>query len=313
MLASAKFLLLSRQIILALALIFPLSVLVAERLPAGQPEKMLLWPDNADGSNGAPGAVGNAPGDRPELLLSLVKSQQPTAMIIVVPGGGYGGLAADHEGTQMAEWINSLGVSAAICLYRHRNSGGGYGYPYPIMDAQRAIRLARANAQHWNVNPEKIGIIGFSAGGHLTTSVSTTDTLPSGRMMDPVELLSSRPDFAIVCYPVIAFGESFTHLGSQHNLLGPNASPEQLKELSTQNRVTADTPPTFLWHTIEDQPVPVQNAIVYFQALTKHKVPCEMHIFEKGRHGLGLAKDTPGADQWPELCQAWLKTHKFLD
>lgn len=311
--ALANLSLLPRQFTLVLALFFPLSVSMAERLFADQPERLLLWPDNTDGSNGAPGAVGNAPGDRPELLLSLVKAEQPTSMIIVVPGGGYGGLAADHEGTQMAEWINSLGASAAICLYRHRNSGGGYGYPHPIMDAQRAIRLARANARQWNINPSKIGIIGFSAGGHLATSVSTTETLPSGRANDPAELLSSRPDFAIVCYPVIAFGESFTHLGSQHNLLGADASPEQLRELSTQNRVTASTPPTFLWHTVEDQPVPVQNAIVYFQALREHQVPCEMHIFEKGRHGLGLAKDTPGADQWPKLCQAWLETHKFLE
>ena len=281
-----------------------------------EPEVVALWPDKEDGSNGAPGALGNDAGDRPRLefypaTTSGEASAEKTPCVIVVPGGGYGGLAADHEGVQMAKWLNSLGVSAGVCMYRHRNSGKGYGYPYPIMDVQRAIRLVRARQVDWNIDPARVGILGFSAGGHLTTSVCTTAAFPT-EVDDQIEEENSRPDFAIVCYPVIAFGRPYTHLGSQRNLLGADASEQQLVELSTDNRVDEKTPPTFLWHTLEDKVVPVQNALVYYQALVENGVSAELHVFENGRHGLGLARDTPGADLWPELCATWMRRHGWL-
>lgn len=273
---------------------------------AAEPMKMSLWPSDSNGQSKVPGAAGTSEGDQPQLIVHLVDSPSPAPVVVVVPGGGYGGLASGHEGTDIANWLNENGISAAICLYRHRNSGAGYGYPYPIMDAQRAIRVVRANAKSWNVDPSKLGIIGFSAGGHLTTSVCTTEKIETG-IEDDAEKQSSRPDFAIVCYPVIAFGKPYTHVGSQRNLLGSDVSEERLSELSTQNRVTENTPPTFLWHTAEDKVVDPTNAMVYYQALLDHKVPSELHIFQQGRHGLGLAKGTPVTETWPDLCLRWLK------
>jgi acetyl esterase/lipase len=293
---------------------------------------MLLWPDlatpanqppanqapaNQAPANQAPGAAGNASGDRPTLQFYRADSATPTAAVLVVPGGGYGGLADGHEGTEIARWLNSAGISAAICRYRHRNSGAGYGYPYPLLDAQRGVRMLRAQAASWNIDPNRIGVIGFSAGGHLVTSLSTTETLlPNAQ--DPLDSHSSRPDFAIVCYPVIAFGRPYTHQGSQRNLLGDDVPSARLEELSTDRRVSAETPPTFLWHTAEDPVVSVQNALVYYQALVAAGVPAELHIFERGRHGLGLARAAAEGPQlpsshWPQLCLSWLKQHGFSE
>jgi acetyl esterase/lipase len=288
---------------------------------AAEPVRMLLWPDRPDGSNGAPGARGEAEGDRPHLRIYHAPAAQaqgasPVPAVVVVPGGGYGALADGHEGTEIAAWLNELGATAAVCMYRHRRSGAGYGYPHPIQDVQRAITLVRSHAADWNLDPHRLGVIGFSAGGHLVTSVCTTDSLvPPG---DAADQLSTRPDFAVVCYPVIAFGAPHTHLGSQRNLLGEGVSAERLAELSTHRRVSPQTPPTFLWHTAADRVVPAQNAIDYFQALLAHQVPSALHIFERGRHGLGLAQPRGGeralpASQWPELCATWLQQHGFLD
>jgi acetyl esterase/lipase len=273
-----------------------------------------LWPA------GAPGATGTADGDVPQLLMRIVESDAPTAAVVILPGGGYHGHAIGHEGHDFADWFESLGVSSAICTYRLRgkgNDGQGYGHPYPMLDAQRAIQTLRANAEQWNIDPARIGVIGFSAGGHLAATVSThfaesnsvdsASGLPTAED-DPVAGVSSRPDFAILCYPVIAFGKSYTHLGSQRNLLGEHPDPELLRSLSNEQQVSAQTPPTFLFHTAADQPVPVENSIEYFRACHQHGVPVEMHVFPHGRHGLGLAKQTPGASQWPDLCANWLRS-----
>jgi acetyl esterase/lipase len=175
-----------------------------------------------------------------------------------------------------------------------------------MLDAQRAIQSLRARAQTLNIDPQRVGVIGFSAGGHLCSTVATHFAERDAESSDPIARVSSRPDFAILCYPVIVFDQQHTHRGSQRNLLGENPDPKWVELLSNERQVTERTPPTFLFHTAEDKAVPVENSIAYFLACQKQGVPAEMHIFPKGRHGLGLAKDHPGSSQWPELCASWL-------
>lgn len=263
-----------------------------------------LWP------GGAPGATGTDEGDVPELFLKIVESDQPTAAIVILPGGGYGGHAMDHEGKQFADWFDSLGVSSAVCTYRLRgkgNQGKGYGHPYPMIDAQRAIQTLRANAKQWNIDPERIGVIGFSAGGHLCSTVSTHFADIDESSNDPIASVSSRPDFAILAYPVIGFDKPYTHRGSQKNLLGEDPDAKLVHSLSNETQVSGETPPTFLFHTVADKSVPVENSVEYFKACREHGVPVEMHLFPDGRHGLGLARQVSGAAQWPELCETWLR------
>ncbi len=263
-----------------------------------------LWPGLPAGSTLA------GEGDVPKLIITKVQSQTPTAAVVILPGGGYGGHAIDHEGYQFAEWFHSMGVTSAICTYRLRgkgNAGKGYGHPVPMIDAQRAIATLRARAKEWNIDPGRIGVIGFSAGGHLCSTVSTHFAEIDPAADDPVARVSSRPDFSILCYPVIAFGKPHTHKGSQRNLIGADPSAQLVMSLSNERQVSDQTPPTFLFHTVEDKVVPVRNSIDYFLACQEHGVAAEMHIFPKGRHGVGLARDLPGARQWPSLCQQWLK------
>ena len=176
-----------------------------------------------------------------------------------------------------------------------------------MLDAQRAVQTLRARAKELNIDPQRIGAIGFSAGGHLCSTISTHFAEPDASSHDPIARVASRPDFAILCYPVIVFDQTITHKGSQRNLLGENPDPKLIEFLSNERQVTERTPPTFLWHTAEDQAVPVENSVQYMLACHKSGVPVELHIFPKGRHGLGLAADTPGASQWPALCEDWLR------
>jgi acetyl esterase/lipase len=268
-----------------------------------EPKTELLWPD------GAPGAKGEEPKDKPMLILYL--PEKPSGVgIVICPGGGYGGLAMDHEGRQIGQWLNENGIAGFVCDYRHR--GKGYGHPAPLQDAQRAIRTVRWRAKEFNVDPAKIGILGFSAGGHLCSTVVTHFDSGESNSNDKVMRQSSRPDFGVLCYPVIAFDQPFTHKGSQKNLLGEGAAADQIASLSNERQVTAQTPPCFLWHTWDDKGVPPENSVVFYQALLAHKIPAELHVFEKGRHGLGLAKDTPGTSAWPDQCIAWLKNRGIL-
>jgi acetyl esterase/lipase len=216
----------------------------------------------------------------------------------------------DHEGHHIGRWLNEYGIAGFICDYRHR--GKGYGHPAPLQDAQRAIRTVRSRAKEFGVEPSKVGILGFSAGGHLTSTAVTHFDVGDSAADDPVMRASSRPDFGILCYPVIAFDQPFTHRGSQRNLLGEGAAADLVASLSNEKQVTDQTPSFFLWHTFEDKGVPPENSIVFYQALVAHKIPSELHIYEKGRHGLGLAKDTPGTSAWPEACLAWLKNRGIL-
>ena len=263
-----------------------------------------LWP------NGAPGVTTHGEGDSPQLFVTKVNSDKPTAAVVILPGGGYHGHAIGHEGYDFAEWFHSMGVTSAICTYRLRgkgNDGKGYGHPAPMADAHRAIQTLRARAKELNVDPNRVGVIGFSAGGHLCSTVSTKFADGDATSNDPIERVSSRPNFAILCYPVIGFDKPWTHYGSQHNLLGKDADPKLVASLSNESQVSELTPPTFIFHTEADKAVPVENALQYYEACKKHGVAAEMHVFAKGRHGLGLAKGHEGASQWPDLCKAWLQ------
>ena len=272
---------------------------------AAEPTVHVLWPE------GAPGAVGNDAKDKPQVTVYKAADDANTGCAVVIcPGGGYGGLAMDHEGHQIARWLNSHGITGVILEYRHR--GKGYGHPAPMLDVQRAIRLTRASAPQWNVNPQRVGVLGFSAGGHLASTAATHFDAGDPQAADAVDRQSCRPDFAVLCYPVIAFDETYTHRGSQRNLLGEGASAELIRQFSNEKQVTKDTPPTFLWHTSEDTGVPPQNSVMFYLACQEHGVPAELHIYEKGRHGVGLARDIVGTRNWSQQCIDWLENRGML-
>jgi acetyl esterase/lipase len=216
----------------------------------------------------------------------------------------------DHEGTQIADWLNSIGVTAFILKYRL--AATSHRHPVPMLDGQRAIRTVRARAKEWELDPTKVGVIGFSAGGHLASTLGTHFDAGNSDASDPIDRVSSRPDFLILCYPVISMTADFIHKGSRNNLLGPNPDEKLLRSLSNETQVTAETPPTFLFHTHEDTGVLPDNSIAFYSALRKAGVPAELHIYEKGRHGIGLAKDVPGTSSWPEQCREWLKARDLL-
>jgi len=279
---------------------------LAGSVPAGEPKVELLWPD------GAPGAKGDRPEDKPTLTIYVPEPAKANGTAVVIcPGGGYGFVAMDHEGHQIARWLNSLGVAGFIVDYRHRTKG--YGHPAPLQDAQRAIRTVRARAEEFGVDHERIGIMGFSAGGHLASTAGTHFDAGNADANDPIERVSCRPDFLILCYPVIAFDEPYTHRGSQINLLGKDADPKLVRSLSNEKQVTAETPPTFLFHTDEDKGVPAENSVQFYLALRRAGVPAELHVFQHGRHGLGLAAGVTGTALWPKCCEAWLRGRGLLD
>lgn len=268
-------------------------------------EKIILWPQ------GAPGAKGVEEVDQPSLTAYLPPSDRATGTAIVIcPGGGYGHLAVGHEGEEIGKWLNSIGVAGFVLRYR---LAPRYQHPAPMLDVQRALRTVRSRAGDWNLNPERIGVLGFSAGGHLASTAATHFDGGDSAATDQVDRVSCRPDFAILCYPVITFtDESTMHRGSRNNLIGAEPSAELIELLSNERQVKATTPPVFLWHTSEDKGVPPANSILFYLACVRAQVPAELHIYEKGPHGIGLASKHPGADQWPVQCEAWLKGRGLL-
>jgi acetyl esterase/lipase len=209
----------------------------------------------------------------------------------------------DHEGKQVAEWCNARGIAAFVLKYR---LGPRYRHPAMMHDVQRAIRLVRSHAKEWRIDPQRIGVLGFSAGGHLASTAATHFDDGQANAADPIDQVSCRPDFAVLCYPVITLEPPFAHMGSRNNLLGKDADVKLVELLCNDRQVTAKTPPTFLFHTTEDTAVPPENSILFYQALRKHKVPAELHIYEKGRHGVGLAAKDPVLSSWPGRLEAWL-------
>ena len=257
-------------------------------------DPVLLWP------SGAPGAAGSGPEDCPRLTPFLPKTRKPVGAVVVCPGGGYHVRAA-HEREPIARWVAGGGLAGFLLDYRV----APYRHPVPLSDAQRAIRLVRSRAKEWNVLPDKIAILGFSAGGHLAVSAATVFDAGKPDAADSIDRQSCRPDALIACYPVVTFGE-FRHDGSMRNLLGQEVDERLRQYLSLENRVTAQTPPTFLWHTGDDEGVPVENSLLLAAALRRCRVPVALHVFPHGQHGLGLAGDHPTARAWTGLCAEWL-------
>jgi acetyl esterase/lipase len=270
--------------------------------PGPPPTVLELWP------GGAPLAQGAGDEDRPTLAVYLPERPVGTG-VVVCPGGGYRNLAIDHEGEQIARWWNSQGVAAFVLKYR---LGPKYRHPVQLGDVQRAIRTVRAGAWRWGVRPDRIGVMGFSAGGHLASTAATHFDAGDAAAADPIARASSRPDFAVLCYPVVSMTSEFTHQGSKTNLLGERPDAALAEALSSEKRVTAQTPPTFLFHTHEDTVVPVENSIHFYLALRRAGVPAEMHIFERGRHGVGLAWSDRVLSEWPGLLANWLYSRGLL-
>lgn len=269
-------------------------------------DPIALWPE------GAPGALGTGANDVPTVTPYLPDPAKATgAAIVVCPGGGYGGLAP-HEGNDYALFLNREGITCFVLKYRL----GSHGYRHPVMlqDAARAVRWVRANAATYNLDVKRVGTMGSSAGGHLTSTLMTHFDLGQAQAADPVDRQSSRPDLGILCYPVITM-EAFGHAGSRRNLLGEFPTAEQVQLLSNEKQVSPGTPPAFIWHTYEDQAVPVRNALEFASALERHGVPFDLHIYKQGRHGIGLAAKPPEFENphpWAKDLVFWLKSQGFV-
>lgn len=298
--------------VLAMALTSPI-------LADTEPKTYPLWPDGAPGAQGSDAGSASNPGDIPTITVYLAPKEKATgAAIVICPGGGYGMLAVNHEGHAVAKWLNDLGIAGIVLKYR---LGPKYHHPIELGDAQRAIRTVRARAGDWGLDPKRVAILGFSAGGHLASTAATHFDAGKADADDPIDRQSCRPDLAILVYPVIALSTPYGHTGSKHNLLGENPPQDLVDLLSNEKQVTKQTPPTFLAHTNEDTGVPAENSILFVLALRKAGVPVEFHLFEKGRHGLGLGTGAPefnvppepSFQAWPALCATWLKNHGFLD
>jgi acetyl esterase/lipase len=246
----------------------------------------------------------------PSLYVYLPPADKATGTaVLICPGGGYGALAFNHEGNTIAKWLNENGIAGIVLKYRlpsdliMKNKSIG-----PLQDAQEALRTIRRNAVKWNIDPLKIGVMGFSAGGHLASTLSTHF---DEKVYEVKDTTSARPDFSILIYPVITMDSSFTHAGSRRNLIGEEPDNEAIKHFSNELQITENTPPAFLAHSSDDEAVPVKNSIVYYEGLKKFNSPSELHVFRKGGHGYGLAagKDTQSA--WPALCLSWMKSLGF--
>jgi acetyl esterase/lipase len=273
---------------------------------ASMPAPFSLWP------NGAPGALGNSSNDVPTLTPYLPEVTNATgAALVICPGGAYAHLAP-HEGNDYARWLNQHGVTCFVLQYRL----GSHGYHHPAMlnDAARAVRWVRAHAADFQVDKHRVGIMGSSAGGHLAATLLTHFDAGQPGAPDALDRESSRPDLGVLCYAVISMGE-FTHAASRVNLLGANPSPELVRSLSNELQVTTNTPPCFLWTTVEDKTVPMENTMLFADALRKNHVPFSLHVYEKGNHGMGLQDKAPFAHPhpWAADCLFWLKEHHFAN
>lgn len=268
-----------------------------------RPVPMRLW----DGA--APGALGQDSVDVPTISLYRSSATMATgAAIVICPGGSYT-MLADHEGHTIAVWLNSIGVTAIVLKYR---LGPRYHHPVELQDVARAMRTVRARAAEWGLDPHRIGIMGFSAGGHLASTIATHFDAGDSTSADPIERVSSRPDIAVLAYPVISMRDGITHQGSRQNLLGDNPTQDLKAELSSEEHVTVQTPPTFLFHTADDPVVPVENSFLFATALRGAKVPFELHVFQHGAHGVGLAQNDQVLGVWPGLLAHWLKVRGFI-
>jgi acetyl esterase/lipase len=274
-----------------------------------------LWPNGAPGNNECPQPEETFNGkmvrfvSEPTLTIYLPEKDKNTgAAIVICPGGGYGIEAMDHEGYQYAEYLQSKGVAGIVLKYRLP-----YGHhEIPLIDAQYALRTVRYNAAAWCINPDKIGISGFSAGGHLASTAATHFDKGKSDAVNPVEKVSCRPDFAVLVYPVITFNELWGHMGSRENLIGKNHDLKLIRYFSNELQVTSETPPAFLILADDDKGVPPRNSIEFYTALKEKGVSAELHIFREGGHGFGMNKTDKPHDLWPQMLIDWMKAEKLL-
>lgn len=284
---------------------------------AEMPTESLLWPAGHAANEGDQ----PTPVDSPEWTERVTRSPTITpffpdadkrngAAVVICPGGGYSGLAMDIEGRKVAEWLRWRGIVAVVL--RYRCGGGKNQQPVPLQDAKHAIRTVRSRAAQWSVDPQRVGIMGFSAGGHLASTAATMFDEGNAEADDPTQRQSSRPDFAVLVYPVITLVGDATHRGSRKNLLGEDASEGLAETWSSDRRVTDKTSPTFLVHASDDKGVPVENSLLFYKALVAHGVPAEMHVYEVGGHGFGIFREGRPADKWPEQLEPWLKARGVI-
>lgn len=266
-----------------------------------------LWPE------GAPGALGTNSDDIPTLTTFLpATTNASVAAMLICPGGGYGHLATNHEGELYARWFNERGVAGFVLKYR---LGPRYHHPAMLQDASRALRIIRARAAGWNIDPERIGVIGSSAGGHLASTLMTHYDEGDTNATDAIERASSRPALGVLCYPVISMNPKITHHGSYINLLGSNPPPDLVAEFSNELQVTTNTPPCFIWTTADDKTVQARNSLLFAEALGAARVPFELHVYESGRHGQGLGSKEWQPEKflpWTRELERWLKTRGFI-
>ncbi len=282
------------------------------------PHDLELWPEGVPGTPREPAVQSSRSSPDGELvsgvqrpILTVWRAPADNAngtAVIICPGGGYQVLAVEKEGSDVARWLNGLGITAFVLRYRLKD----WGHPAPLRDALRALRLVRSRAEEFGVRADRIGILGFSAGGHLAASASTLYDDADGRTGSPLDEVSARPDFTILLYPVISLVAAPAHRGSRLNLLGPEADPALLEKLSPERQVTAATPPAFLMHTADDATVPLENSVLYQQALRAAGVPAELRVYDHGPHGIGLRTEHEAARRWPAACAAWLANLNLL-
>jgi acetyl esterase/lipase len=287
---------------------------------AGEPIEIPLWPPDAlpKVENAKPEQVVDRGTNKPDRAVSNVTvptltvylpdgNLTSTIAVVICPGGAYSHLAIDKEGHAVARWLNTIGVAGMVLKYRMPRPDLSDGQkPWPIQDGERAVRLVRSRAMEWKIDPHRVGLMGFSAGGHLASTVGTHLEEPAHVASNAVEGLSARPDFMVLAYPVISMKDPITHKGSLHSLLGPAPDPKQVELYSNELHVTPQTPPTFLVQARDDR-ISVENSLRFYAALQKAGVPSELHIFEKGGHGFGLGVTGSGPAAWPALCAVWLK------
>lgn len=281
---------------------------------AAEPKTIELWPEGVPGlrADATPEKIENARASNvhhPYFAVFPASADKAVGTaVIICPGGGYVRLSIENEGSLLAERLNAIGVTAFVLHYRMQE----YGNPAPLRDVLRAIRLVRSRAAEFGVKPNRIGVFGASAGGHVAASAATMFNDPEGKTGAELDAVSGRPDFAILLYPVITMKQPLTHLGSRQALLGANPTPELVDHLSAELRVTKETPPAFLVHTQEDRTVPVENSLMFFAALRAANVPAELHIWTKGGHGFGMRKDLGEASTWPDRCEEWMRANGWL-
>ncbi|MBK6282347.1 MAG: alpha/beta hydrolase [Draconibacterium sp.] len=282
---------------------------------SAQDKTLKVWPNGAPNDNGMKEPEEKYDGVRvrnvseAEMYVYLPEKDKNTgAAVVICPGGGYWIEAMDHEGFDMAKWLQSKGIAGIVLKYRLP-----YGHhEIPSGDARQTMRIVRANANEWGIDPNKIGIAGSSAGGHLASTAGTVFDLGNKQSADPIEKMSCRPDFMLLLYPVISFNEAIGHMGSRKNLIGEGNDWKLARQYSNELNVTKDTPPTFLILADDDKTVLPQNSVDFYLALKKFDIPAEMHIFQEGGHGFGMTKKNLPVDQWPDLFYNWLKAQKII-